>query len=114
MENHRSSNGSMFIGFLDGSKTVDALNNSLLFKKLIDRKELGCIIRMMIYCYASQTMYECWSRVLSHGFNVANGVCIFTYLMYTIDDLSIVLYAYHTGCCVNNTIMNHFIDMRTT
>ena len=31
-----------------------------------------------------------------------------TYLMY-IDDLSIALSACHTGCCVSNTIMNHFM-----
>ena len=41
MENHRSLNGSMFMGFLDASKAFDRLKHSLLFQKLIDRKVAG-------------------------------------------------------------------------
>ena len=114
MENHRSLNGSMFMGFLDASKAFDRLKHSLLFQKLIDRKVPGYIIRIMIYWYASQTMYVRWSGILSHGFHVANGVrqggilspCLFNVYM---DDLSIALSACSTGCCVSNTIMNHFM-----
>ena len=89
MENHRSLNGSMFMGFLDASKAFDRLKHSLLFQKLIDRRVPGYIIRIMIYWYASQTM--------SHGFHVANGVrqcdILSPYLfnVYYIDDLSIAL-----------------------
>ena len=74
VENHRSLNGSTFMGFLDASKAFDRLKHSLLFEKLIDRNVPGYIIRIMMYWYASQTMYVRWSGILSHGFHVANGV----------------------------------------
>ena len=38
VENHRSHNGSMFMGFLDASKAFDRLKHSTLFRKLIDRR----------------------------------------------------------------------------
>ena len=72
VENHRSLNGSMFMGFLDASKAFDRLKHALLFEKLIDRNVPG--IRIMMYWYASQTMYVRWSGILSRGFHVANGV----------------------------------------
>ena len=114
VENHRSLNGSMFMGFLDASKAFDRLKHSLLFEKLIDRNIPGYIIRIMMYWYASQTMYVRWSGILSLGFHVANGVrqggILSPYLFNVyIDDLSIALSACHTGCCVSNTIMNHFM-----
>ena len=102
------------MGFLDASKAFDRLKHSLLFQKLIDRKVPGYIIRIMIYWYASQTMYVRWSGILSHGFHVANGVrqggILSPYLFNVyMDDLSIALSACSTGCCVSNTIMNHFM-----
>ena len=48
VENHRSLDGSMFMGFLDASKAFDRLKHSLLFQKLIDRKAPGYITRIMI------------------------------------------------------------------
>ena len=57
VETHRSLNGFMFMGLLDASKAFDRLKHSLLFEKLIDRNIPGYIIRIMMYWYASQTMY---------------------------------------------------------
>ena len=104
----------MFMGFLDASKAFDRLKHSLLFQKLIDRKVPGYITRIMIYWYASQTMYVRWSGILSHGFHVTNGVrqggILSPYLFNVyMDDLSIALSACCTGCCVSNTIINHFM-----
>ena len=48
VENHRSLNGSMFMGFLDASKAFDRLQHSLLFQKSIDRKVPGYITRVMV------------------------------------------------------------------
>ena len=127
VENHRSLDGSMFMGFLDGvycrpetcvflyssrTKAFDRLKHSLLFQKLIDRKVQGYITRIMIYWYASQTMYVRWSGILSHGFHVTNGVrkggILSPYLFNVyMDDLSIALSECCPGCCVSNTIMNH-------
>ena len=59
---------------IDGSKAFDRLKHSLLIEKLIDRSVPGYIIRIMMYWYASHTMYVRWSGILSHGFHVANGV----------------------------------------
>ena len=64
----------MFMGFLDASKAFDRIKHSLLFQKLIDSKVSGYITRIVIYWYASQTMYVLWSGILSHGFHVTNGV----------------------------------------
>ena len=104
----------MFMGFLDASKAFDRLKHSILFQKLIDRKVPGYITRIMIYWYASQTMYVRWSGILSHGFHVTNGVrqggILSPYLFNVyMDDLSIALSACCTGCCVSNTIINHFM-----
>ena len=68
----------------------------------------------MIYWYASQTMYVRWSGILSHGFHVTNGVrqggILSPYLFNVyMDDLSIALSVCCTGCCVSNTIINHFM-----
>ena len=59
----------MFMGFLDALKAFDRLKHSILFQKLIDRKVPGYITRILIYWYASQTMYVRWSGILSHGFH---------------------------------------------
>ena len=73
-EHSDSDSDSMFMGFLDASKAFDRLKHFPLFQKLIDRKVPGFITRIMIYWYASQTMYVRWSGILSHGFHVTNGV----------------------------------------
>ena len=49
LENHRSHNGSMFMGFLDASKAFDRLKHTTLFRKLIDRRVPNYIVRIMMY-----------------------------------------------------------------
>ena len=74
LENHRSHNGSMFMGFLDASKAFDRLKHTTLFRKLIDRRVPNYIVRIMMYWYANQTMCVRWSGIVSQGFHVTNGV----------------------------------------
>ena len=74
VENHRSHNGSMFMGFLDASKAFDRLKHSTLFRKLIYRRVPNYIVRIMMYWYANQTMCVRWSGIVSQGFHVTNGV----------------------------------------
>ena len=114
MENHRSHNGSMFMGFLDASKTFDRLKHSTLFRKLIDRRVPNYIVRIMMYWYANQTMCVRWSGMVSQGFHVTNGVrqcgILSPYLFNVyLDDLSIALSACRTGCCVGNSLTNHIM-----
>ena len=91
VENHRSLNGSMFMGLLDASKAFDRLKHSLLFQKLIDRKVPGYIIRIMIlYWYASQTVKQCMHvgpEYCRMDFMLRTvydkmAFCLLTYLMY--------------------------------
>ena len=61
VDNYRCLNGCKFLGFLDASKAFDKIRQSMLFKKLIDRQVPSYIVR---------TMFVCWSRILSEGFQV--------------------------------------------
>ena len=114
LENHRSHNGSMFMGFLDASKAFDRLKHTTLFRKLIDRRVPNYIVRIMMYWYANQTMCVRWSGIVSHGFHVTNGVrqggilSPFLFNVY-LDDLSIALSACRTGCSVGNSLINHLM-----
>ena len=112
LENHRSHNGSMFMGFLDASKAFDPLKHTTLFRKLIDRRVPNYIVRIMMYWYANQTMCVRWSGAVSQGFHVTNGVrqggILSPYLFNVyLDDLGNALSACRTGCCVGNSLINH-------
>ena len=114
VENHRSHNGSMFMGFLDASKAFDRLKHSTLFRKLIDRRVPNYIVRIMMYWYANQTTCVRWSGIVSQGFHVTNSVrqggILSPYLFNVyLDDLSIALSACRTGCCVGNSLINHLM-----
>ena len=114
LENHRSHNGSMIMGFLDASKAFDRLKHTTLFGKLIDRMVPNYIVRIVMYWYANQTMCVRWSGIVSQGFHVTNGVrqggILSPYLFNVyLDDLSIALSAFRTGCSVGNSLINHIM-----
>ena len=116
VDNYKCLNGSMFMGFLDASKAFDRIRHSTLFKKLIDRQVPSYIVRIMIYWYTNQTMFVCWSGILSKGFQVSKGVrqggILSPYLfnLYT-DDLSAALTKCRTGCCIDDMNINHLMYM---
>ena len=79
----------MLMAFLDASKAFDRLKHTLLSQKLIDRKVPGYIIQIMVYCYASQTMYSmyvgqeyCRTDFMSRMVYDKVAFCLLTYLMY--------------------------------
>ena len=59
LENHRSQNGSMFMGFLDASKAFDRLKHTTLFRKLIDRRVPNYIVRIIMYCIGPTLIKQC-------------------------------------------------------
>ena len=56
VNNYKCLNGSMFMGFLDATSVH------------------SYIVRIMMCWYTKQTVFVCWSRILSEGFHVSNGV----------------------------------------
>ena len=104
----------MFMCFLDASKAFDRIRHSTLFKKLIDKQLPSYIVRIMIYWFTNQAMFVRWSRFLSEGFQVYNGVRqggILSPYLFTvyIDDLSAALTKCRTGCCNDDMNINHLM-----
>ena len=65
---------SVYVAFLDASKTFDKISHWTLFRKLIDRKVPTCLVKIICYWYQHQIMYVRWGCSISKGFNVTNGV----------------------------------------
>ena len=114
VETYRRKNSSMLIGFIDASKAFDRVNHHKLFTKLKQRGVPNCIIRILAYWYAEQSMQVRWGNALSTPFTVGNGVrqggllspAFFNLYM---DDLSVQLNKCRTGCMIGNTLVNHFM-----
>lgn len=114
IDRYRCLGGSTFLCFLDASKAFDRVNHTVLFKKLIDRKVPGFIIRILMYWYSSQLIYVRWSGCMSAGFKVSNGVRqggilsphLFNLYM---NDLSSLLNDCDTGCYIGDCNVNHLM-----
>ena len=104
----------MLIGFIDASRAFDRINHHKLFVKLKQRGVPGCIIRILAYWYAKQSMQVKWGSCLSAPFSVSNGVrqggllspALFNLYM---DDLSRQLGQCRTGCLIGNALINNFM-----
>ena len=114
VETFRRQNSSVLVGFIDASKAFDRVNHCKLFNKLSQRGVPGCIIRILAYWYARQTMQVKWGNSLSSPFGVSNGVrqggllspALFNLYM---DDLSNQLRECRTGCMIGSTLINHIM-----
>ena len=71
---YRRLNGSVFVCFLDASKTFDRINHRTLFKQLGARGVPGYILRILIDWYKNQDMCIRWGDAYSAKFKVTNGV----------------------------------------
>ena len=64
--------------------------------------------------YTNQIIFVRWSRILSEGFQVSNGVrqggilSPYLFIVY-IDDLSAALTKCRTGCCIDDMNINHLM-----
>ena len=102
------------MGFIDASRAFDRLHHYKLFNKLRLRGVPKCLIRILVYWYANQTMQVRWGSTLSTPFKVGNGVrqggilspALFNLYM---DGLSVQLRECKTGCMIGDTLINHFM-----
>ena len=112
IDKYKSSNGNVFMCFLDASKAFDRVNHNLLYSKLLRRGTPPYIVRLLNYWYSSQQMSIRWSGILSESFGTSNGVRqggILSPFLFNIfmDDMSTELNSCYTGCVVGDTIVNH-------
>ena len=80
------------------SEACVRVNHYVLFDKLLKRGVPLYVVRMLIFSYTTQTMYDRWNNVISSGFGISNGVrqagpgILSPYLFCVyMDDLSIKL-----------------------
>uniref|UniRef100_A0A3P9H128 Reverse transcriptase domain-containing protein n=1 Tax=Oryzias latipes TaxID=8090 RepID=A0A3P9H128_ORYLA len=71
---YRSLNSSVFLCFLDASKAFDRVNHKKLFMKLTKRGVPKCLVRILAYWYAQQTIQVKWGNQVSEPFKSTNGV----------------------------------------
>ena len=59
---------------MDCTKAFDTIQHSKLFKKMLDAKVPGVMVRLLIYIYRMQMAEVCWKGDHSGQFSVKNGV----------------------------------------
>jgi hypothetical protein len=114
VECYRIQSSPLYLGFLDASKAFDKINHWILLKKLIDRKVPILIVRLLYTWFNLQQFFIRWGNVLSHPFNVSNGVrqggvlSSFLFNVY-IDNLSCTLNDMKIGCNLNKVSFNNLM-----
>jgi hypothetical protein len=109
---YKNHNSPVYSCFLDASKAFDRVNHWTLFNKLVNRGVPSIFVRIIMYWYQTQMFQIKWGSHLSICFNVSNGVrqggILSPYLFSIyVNDLSVNLTNSKTGCCINNTFVNH-------
>jgi hypothetical protein len=69
---YRSLNSTMLLCFLDASKAFDRVNHVKLFEKLVQRATQGYLVRILIFCYAHQSMVVRWGGAMVYDWD---GYC---------------------------------------
>ena len=100
--------GSIVYGVLmDCTKAFDTIQHSKLFKKMLDAKVPGILVRLLIYMYRSQMAEVRWKDSYSEQFPISNGVgqgAILSPILFCfyVNDLFQTLREARTGCHIGN------------
>ena len=70
---YRNNGSYVFTSFLDLSKAFDSVNHVTLFKKLVDLKFPGNVVKLLIYWYAKQEINIRWKNIVTDSFKMRNG-----------------------------------------
>ena len=111
---YRDKNSSVLMSFIDASKAFDRVNHYKLFDKMSKRGVSKCIVRILSFWYANQSMFIKWGHCVSAPFGVRNGVRqggILSPILFNmyVDELSVCLNLWNTGCMIGNTLVNHIM-----
>ncbi|XDV54494.1 hypothetical protein PO909_022775 [Leuciscus waleckii] len=111
---YRDKNSSVLMSFIDASKAFDRVNHYKLFDKMSKRGVSKCIVRILSYWYANQSIAAKWGHCVSAPFGVRNGVRqggILSPILFNmyVDELSVCLNSCNTGCMIGNTLVNHIM-----
>ena len=114
VRSYTTKNTPVYSVFLDASKAFDRVNHAMLFRKLKARSVPGCLLRLLHFWYANQTLMIKWGNCMSDSFNASNGVrqgsVLSPYLFAVyMDDLSSELNKVNAGCIVGNLKLNHIM-----
>ena len=71
---YKRQGSSMLVGFIDASKAFDRVHHFKLFNKLKLRGVPSCLVRILVYWDANQSMQVKWGGILSTPFKVGNRV----------------------------------------
>ena len=71
---HKQLGTTIFVTFLDTSKTFDKIDFCLLFQKLITKDFPVFIFKILAYWYCHQEMHVRWGSTFTSSFHVSNGV----------------------------------------
>ena len=114
IEFDKSQSSSVYICFMDASKTFDRVNHWTLFTKLIDRGMPDVFVRLLVQWYRAQKACVRWGTACSEMFAVSNGVRqdgILSPLFFNvyIDGLSDIICRTETCCTIGGILTNHLM-----
>ena len=101
----------MFTSFLDLSKAFDSVNHVTLFKKLVNLKFPGYVVKLLIYWYAKQEINIRWKNIVTDSFQMRNGtrqgsaLSPYLFCLY-MRDVSEAVAGSRVGCHIGNISCN--------
>ena len=73
IEHFKNRSNSVYVAFLDASKTFDKIYHWLLFIKMIEKQMSLYLVTILCYWYRHREMFVRWGSSLSTSFRVING-----------------------------------------